>query len=77
MSEDINENHLRLKVQDFLSLTVIQMLIEQGIISADELIARLDLRAGAIDYEGSFSPREIMVIQAEFALIRDRILVAS
>lgn len=77
MNDENKENHLRLKVHDFLSLTVIEMLIEKGIISADDLIGRIDLRAGAIDYEGTFSPREIMVIQAEFALIRDRILAAA
>lgn len=77
MNDENKENHLRLKVHDFLSLTVIEMLIEKGILSADDLIGRIDLRAGAIDYEGTFSPREIMVIQAEFALIRDRILAAA
>ena len=53
------------------------MLIEKGLISADDLIGRLDSRAGAIDYEGSFSPREILVIQAEFAMLRERILAAA
>lgn len=77
MNDENKENQLRLKVHDFLSLTVVEMLIEKGIISADDLIGRLDSRAGAIDYEGAFSPREILVIQAEFAMIRERIIAAG